>query len=51
MALKPEYKAMMAIDRAFDALKEDDKNRVCKWAVEKYGDSAEFTKPSTTVAT
>lgn len=37
MALEKEFLAMRQIDRAFSSLQTEDRERVIKWANDKYG--------------
>jgi len=40
MALEKEFLVMRQIDRAFKSLESDhDRERICKWAVDKFGEA------------
>jgi hypothetical protein len=47
MALEKEFLAMRQIDRAFNSLEQSDRERVIKWANDKYSTPAPVAPEST----
>ena len=47
MALEKEFLAMRQIDRAFNSLEQNDRERVIKWANDKYSTPAPVAPEST----